>query len=684
MKKRIWIHSPATYILLLLLIGLTVSNYYGFVSRPVFTVLEIICTVLALVIVIIGSVTFRKYLKRALNAAVRSITPAHAKWLEEFPLPTVVVGEMGDIIWFNRLFTSRVSFSEEIAGLDITPFLSGKKITDVVDGGQDISYGGRLYTVYAVKGQDEQIVTYTLYYIDNTYYKTISREFKESRPVVALIVFDNLEEISQAAKAGEVSQISAEVEMRLDRWISQTTGFLRKIGTDRYLVFAEERHLKGWTENQFHILDEIHEIKLGGKMNATVSIGIGHNAENIKDAFERAQQALDMALGRGGDQVAVKSSDGYSFFGGISKGVEKRSRVRTRIVTNAMAGLFNNCETVYIMGHRNSDLDCVGAAVGMWSLVSRGFGKQAYIVVDKTTTLAGPLLKYIHDAGGDERFITPQQAMQMSHENAVLVVVDTHSRDFLESRELYDACKEVVVIDHHRKMVNYIDRTVVFYHEPFASSASEMVAELVEYLAEDKLQRTEADALLSGIMLDTKNFVLKTGVRTFEAAAFLKRKGADTVEVKCLFSNSFDSYKVKYQIVADAEIYDNMAIAVAEEPDADLRVVSAQAADELLGIEGVEASFVLYAIPGGVSVSARSFGKVNVQVLMEKLGGGGHLTMAGAQVSGASVAEIRQKLLNIISEFSARRVERQKEVKSALQEKNNESDLGESTTKEGF
>lgn len=655
MKKKIWIHSPATYLLLLLLIAMTVSSYYGVLPQGTLIWVEIACSVLALILVAVGSISFRKYLKRALTVAVRSLSPEESDKIEEFPLPTVVVGEKGDIIWYNRLFTSRVAFSEEIAGLDIGPFLSGKALPELIDGGADISYGGRMYTVYATREAVDEGVVYTLYYIDNTYYKTISREFSESRPAVALIVFDNLEEMSQMARAGEISQVSAEVEMRLDKWVSETSGFLRKIGTDRYLVVMEERHLKTMVEKRFDILDTIRSIKVGDHMSATISIGVGHDGKDLKESFERARQALDMALGRGGDQAAVKSTEGYSFFGGTSKGVEKRSRVRTRIVANAMAGLFENCESVYIMGHRNSDLDSVGASVGMWSLVSKAYHKRAYVVVDRKTTLAGPLVKYIDGTGVENVFISPEQALQMSHEKAVLVVVDTHSRDFLESRELYDACKEVVVIDHHRKMVNYIDRTVVFYHEPFASSASEMVTELIEYLAESQLGRMEADALLSGIMLDTKNFVLKTGVRTFEAAAFLRKKGADTIEVKCLFSNSFDSYKVKYQIVSDAEIYDNMAIAVAEEPEADLRIVSAQAADELLGIEGVDASFVLYAIPGGVSVSARSFGKVNVQLIMERMGGGGHLTMAGAQIKDVTLPEARQTLINIINDFSTQR-----------------------------
>jgi c-di-AMP phosphodiesterase-like protein len=253
-------------------------------------------------------------------------------------------------------------------------------------------------------------------------------------------------------------------------------------------------------------------------------------------------------------------------------------------------------------------------------------------------------------------FVSPKEAMEMSHDNSVLVIVDTHSRDLLESQDLYNVCGDIVVIDHHRKMVNYIDRTVVFYHEPFASAASEMVTELVEYLADSKLEQKEADALLAGMMLDTKNFVLKTGVRTFEAAAFLRKKGADTVSVKGLFADSFDTYKAKYQIVSQAEIYHNMAISLVTEPHAEVRLASAQAADELLSIRGVDVSFVLFPVAGGINISARSYGKVNVQVIMEKLGGGGHLTMAGAMVRDVSPDEAKKRLLDAIDEYRAQQI----------------------------
>lgn len=652
LKRKIWVHSPITFALLVLIVGFTVLGYFNLLSRQDLLIIQIVCSVLATGLIVLGTVWFHKYLNYAVSSTVRSMSPQQIRTLERFPMPVVIVGERGDIIWYNKLFISQVAEMEDVAGVDITEFTSGKVLTELAAGGADVACGDKLFTVYLNPIRGERTTVYALYYVDNTYYKNTEEEYKQSRPAVAIAVFDNMEEMAQIAKAGEISQISAEVEMKLDRWAAETSGVLSKIGNDRYLIVLEERHLQKMVEQKFNVLDAVRTVKIGERFTATISIGVGRGGKTMRDCYERARQALDMALGRGGDQVVIKSDESYEFFGGVSKGVEKRSRVRTRIVANAMAGLFRNCETVLIMGHHNSDLDCVGSAVGMWSLITKTFHKKAHLVVDLKTTLALPLLQGFQEAGYTDMVISPDEALKMPTEQTVLVIVDTHSKDFLECRAVYDRIQNVVVIDHHRKMVNYIDRTVVFFHEPFASSASEMVTELIEYLGEGSIGQLEADALLSGIMLDTKNFVLKTGVRTFEAAAFLRKKGADTVEVKSLFSNSFDSYKAKYKIIANSEIYNNMAIAAAEDDDGtDLRIASAQAADELLGIEGVDASFVLYPIPGGISVSARSFGKINVQLVMEKIGGGGHFTMAGAQLKGCSMGEARAKLVAAMDEF---------------------------------
>ena len=411
---------------------------------------------------------------------------------------------------------------------------------------------------------------------------------------------------------------------------------------------TDEAHLEQAKQKRFHILDDVREVKsVRNNMSATVSIGVGRGAKDVAESERWARQALDMALGRGGDQVAVKQEgDSYEFFGGLSKGVEKRDKVRTRVIAATLTDHVQASDQVFIMGHKNSDLDSVGSAVGMWAAIRKGLEKQAHIVINRNQTLAGPLVEMTEAAyPGEEIFIPPLEAIQSATERSLLIVVDTHSVNFVESRDLLDRIPRVVVIDHHRMMVTHIKNALIFYHEPYASSASEMVTELAQYIKASSIGGADAQALLAGIMLDTKNFVLKTGVRTFEASAYLRRRGADTVAVKKLFSDSLDTYKQKAQLVSGAEIYKGCAIATSNWEFEDLRIAAAQAADELLSIMGVKASFVLYRSGGDVSISARSLGDVNVQVILEEFGGGGHFTMAGAQLKNTTIGDARRALI---------------------------------------
>ena len=360
-----------------------------------------------------------------------------------------------------------------------------------------------------------------------------------------------------------------------------------------------------------------------------------------------------MALGRGGDQAVVKTDNGYRFFGGVSNGVEKRSRSKTRIIANALQDLIINSDRIFIMGHRFGDLDSVGASCGLAGAVQL-LGKEVYIAVDSKKNLASNLIDMVNEATDNRLFISPADAADMIENDDMLIIVDTHNKDYIESVSLYEKARSVVVIDHHRKTVNFIDNAVIFHHEPYASSASEMVTELIQYFdyhSDEKIAAFYAEALLAGIMLDTKNFVMRTGVRTFEAAAFLKKVGADTIEVKHLFSNSIDSYRRKTQIVASAKIHNNCAIAAADFESDDIRLVAPQAADELLNITDVDASFVIYKTSNTVNISARSLGSVNVQLIMEQLGGGGHQTMAAVQLKDTTIKDAARALILTIDEF---------------------------------
>lgn len=403
---------------------------------------------------------------------------------------------------------------------------------------------------------------------------------------------------------------------------------------------------------KFNVMEQVRSYTYhGASVGITLSIGIGRG-ETLGDAESEARQALDMALGRGGDQTAMKNSDEtYRFFGGVSKGVEKRTKVRTRVVASAIAELIRGCDNVLVMGHKFSDLDCIGAAVGVCAAAG-AFGKSAKIVTYEKTSLATPLMEYMKAQSDGDLFIHPDIARHIVTEKTLLFVVDTHKADFTEEPEIYEKSPSVVVIDHHRKTVDYIQNAVIFYHEPHASSACEMVTELLQYMQRKPIiGAVQANALLAGIMLDTKEFALRTGVRTFEAAAYLRARGADTVTVKGFFNSSMENKKLRGQVVLNAQSYRNCAVSVADIKHKDIRIISAQAADELLTVSDVSASFVLFETGDTANISARSMGKVNVQLIMEALGGGGHQTMAAAQLPNTDLSEARQMLKKAIDEY---------------------------------
>lgn len=611
-------------------------------------VAEMIIAFGAFAIVMVGFLNLKRYVTHIVAGGMSAIGDNKGKTINKVCAAAVVIGENNEILAANERFKQSLCNGESCICDNIAEYLSNHNPDAIYeDDGTDTFVNGRWYTVFGVKNGAASVV----YFLDNNEYKTNSDEYVNSRPVIAIVAFDNASELEREAEDGRAAQVIVTVEQAIVKWVMSTTGFYKKLSGRKYLVVMEERNLKQFIDEKFKILEEIRSIKINDQLCATISIGIGHGADSYKENELWARQALDMALGRGGDQAAVKKADKYRFFGGVSKGVEKRDKVRTRVIAAALTNHINNSSNVLIMGHRFSDLDAVGASVGMWSAVVKGLHRSAYIVINKQQTLAKPLVASFEKAGFESIFKTESEALDILDEHTLLIIVDTHSPNFLESRTVYDRCKRVVVIDHHRMMVNHIDNALVFYHEPYVSSASEMTAELVQYLGNESLSRLESEALLSGIMLDTKNFVLRTGVRTFEAAAYLRSKGADTVEVKRLFSNTIDTYKVKYKLVSEAEIFNYCAIAAADEHIPDIRIVSAQAADELLGIENVKASFVMYKTGKTVNISARSLGDLNVQVIMEALGGGGHQTMAACQIEGISMAEARERLVSIINDL---------------------------------
>lgn len=582
--------------------------------------------------------------------------------LYKFPAPAIIVDADGIIVWYNLAFTKEV-YSEDAFGLhlskiidiDLEKALSNKNVT--------VSYQSSHYKISAVTTEkrdmeSELISSLTLlYFEDISDYIRLQSEMNNLRPSIMLVTIDSYEELLAGEKDSEKSHILIQIEKLLETYLEEHHGIMRKISSDKFFAVIEDRYVNEMIEDKFRVIDDVRGLPVSGKVPVTLSIGVGMSEVNLDESEDFAKKALEMAQGRGGDQVAVKREEGFEFFGGISKGVEKHTKVKTRIVATALVELINSSSSVLIMGHRNGDMDSVGSGAGLCGAIRLlNPGLDVRMVVDRERTLASSIIERLEENLTDEDpiFISPAEALEQMNDSVLLIIVDTHNKDILESTELYEAAKQIVVIDHHRQVVNYIDNAVLFHHEPYASSASEMTAELIQYFPEiDNLSSYYADAMLAGIMLDTKDFVMRTGVRTFEAAAFLRKLGADMVAVKGLFANSMACIRKRSQLVSSAELYNRCAIATDDSNEESIRVASAQAADELLGIVGVDASFVIFRTPVGINISARSMGAMNVQIIMEKLGGGGHQTMAAAQFTDITVAEAKEKLIEAIDEHIA-------------------------------
>ena len=648
MKRR----YPVTFIIsaIMLVVSCIISAMmlYNY-DRAKFAVAIIPTAVFAVIFFIDLALAEKNSLKfiAKLNEAVGT---AENEALYYFETPSVIVDSDFRVLWCNKEFNDQIIPEYDIFGTEIYKAVDIDIKALMLEGAATVFFGDRSFKVGAVATQryDQKLIFMS--FTDITEFAELFSKYKRTRPSVLLLVIDNYEDVLQNFKESEKAQVAAAIETMLEDFMSQTTGVLRKLGHDKFIAVIEEQHLNNIIQSKFEILDKARNISIGEKSSIiTLSIGVGRGASTLEESETFAKQALDMCLGRGGDQAAVKTENGFRFFGGVANGVEKKSRAKSRIISNAIQELVHNSDNVYIMGHRFADLDAVGAGAGLAGAV-RQAGGEAYFVVDPIKNLAGGLIERLHSEIPD-LLITPQQAVENFSENSLLIIVDTHNAELVESRELHDMAVHKIVIDHHRKSVNFIDDAVIFYHEPYSSSASEMVTEVIQYFKNVSfLPQVYAEALLAGIMLDTKNFIMKTGVRTFEAAAYLRKNGADTVKVKGLFTNSIEAYRKNSALISTAEIFDRCAIAVSDSKSDDIRIIAPQAADELLGISGVDASFVIYKTGDVVNISARSLGVMNVQVIMERLGGGGHQTMAAAQLTDVSEQKAKEMLIEVLDQ----------------------------------
>ena len=570
--------------------------------------------------------------------------------LDPLPQPAAMLsGET--VLWYNAAFRERILKGNDVLMSRAQKLLPGLDLQSTrKPEGQQLNLADGVWNIHSstVPGDAETMTL--LVFNDETELRRVEAEYKASRPGYLVFLVDGYDDVFSDMLDSERARLLEGINRVLEDMIGRGTGFLRRVASGRYIAVVEERQMEQFAKRGYDVLDKIRA--LDPSVNLSISIGIGRGAKTLREAQDMAVQALDMAQGRGGDQAAEMTPDGFTFYGGVSHGVEKRSKVRSRIVADQLVKLIKEADHVVIMGHRMSDLDAIGSAEGVLR-ICKICDVPAVIAVRRDATLAGSLIDALVKAGQEDDFIDPKAALPIISKKTLCVVVDTYQVNLVESKEILEKCGKVAVIDHHRKGVGFIENPALVCHEPYSSSASELVTELLQYVGErdDKPNRVEAEGLLSGIMLDTRDFTLHTGVRTFEAAAALRRYGAETERVRQLFDVTMVEYNAKAALVEAAQMYKNCAISVSGEVAPEARVAIAQAANDLLTIQNVEASFVAVQVGTGVNISARSLGAVNVQVIMESLGGGGHQTMAAAQLKHITPEAARARIQTAIDRY---------------------------------
>ena len=617
-----------------------------------------------LVVTVIAMVVSRLLFIRRRNALmqyVQSATDAEGISVHAgspFPMAVIRLPE-GEIIWGNDGFYAITGLSDGCRYQKLESVVPGFTTGWLREGRNELPgdqlIGTRRYRIYGnyVRSEDDATTVRlaTIFFADMTEMFNVRDEFLRTRPITAVILIDNYDELMSNLPDSTISKLDAQINEAVSGWVTGLHALCRKIERNRYLLLFESKDLSRLQEGKFSILDAIRAVTNPAGVGATISLGIGKDGSSFEENYSFANLSIEMALSRGGDQAVIKDRYNFTFYGGRTKETERRTRVKSRVVAGSLSELISQSSKVFVMGHKMADLDALGAAVGI-SCLCRKRGKTAQIVIDLEKNTSQSLLaelKASNDFSGV--FVSCEDALLEADAKSLLIVVDTNRPDQVESRALLESISRVAVIDHHRRAADYIEQVVLNLHEPFASSASELVTELLQYAVEQRdIRSIEAQALLAGIVLDTKKFSVRTGSRTFEAAAFLRRVGADTVDVMKLFQNDLDATIIRYQIIQAARLYRN-EIAIAAVDHTVPRTIAAQAADELLNISGIMTSFVLYPDGDVVFMSARSIGSCNVQVVLEKLGGGGNASTAGAQIKNKTVREVLAELVASIDQF---------------------------------
>ena len=661
-KKLQKLIEPGTRLFILIMVLFAVATFF---FNETLAAVEAVVIALLVIYYLLAARHRRKQLVEYIENVTYNAESAKNNTLMNFPLP-IVVFNMSDnqIIWGNQIFFSLFGDRQPSFEADLSDMVPGFSSKWLLEGKKQypglVQVGDRKYQLHGniIRAKNEEVSERAknfmgiTYWVDVTEFDNIKMEYESSRPVTMLLVIDNYDELMKNVSDRGKVELRGAVDDLISGWCEGKRGLMRRYDRDRYMFIFESRYLREITEKKFDILESVHSIVSPGGVHATLSIGVGQDGDGFEENFSFANLAVEMALSRGGDQAVIKNRFNFEFFGGRNTEIETRSKVKSRVAANALAELIRSSSQIFIMGHKLSDLDAVGGAAGM-VCIARKLGKTARIVLDPVQNSAQTLIEALK-AQPEYRdvFLDPEDAIVRADSRTLLVVVDTNRPEQVENTSLLEACTRVAVIDHHRRAASYIQNAALTFHEPYASSVCELVSELLQELTEPgDILHQEAEAMLAGIALDTKNFTIRTGERTFDAAAFLRRIGADTTEVKKYMQSDMNHAVEKYRVLQEMKMYRDGIAVVAYEEEID-RIVAAQAADEMLNVSGVQASFVAFATEaGGVIISARSIGEVNVQLILEKIGGGGNKSVAGAQLDKADLKETFHTLCASIDEY---------------------------------
>ena len=635
------------------------------IEHPIFIAPSILIFFMLLIYSYYANSRNKSGLTETIQDLTLTVDSAAKSSLINSPFPLIILKSNGNIIWRNTKYIT------EFQNTNINSYLNNliEDIKSQIERNEHennknkqlishIQVEKKYYEVVAKivesrKKENKSSDMIILYFIDETENVIMQKEYQDSKSCVTIMVIDNYEEAMQQIETEEKPQIIAEIDKCIYEWADKTNGVLIKSDRDRYVYLFEQRYLEQVKEDKFSILDKIKEIYTKENVQLTLSIAVSNDGVTDKDKYKTALAAMDVVLGRGGDQAVIREHELYKFYGGRAQEVEKRTKVKARVVAHALENLIKDSSKVMIMGHTNPDIDSMGSSMGIYRL-AKCMGKNAYIIdSDETNTLQNFKQSLSKEIEYEDTLISKEVAEENIDKDTLLVIVDTHKYNYVEAPELLDKTDKIVIIDHHRRSTDYIENATLTFQEVYASSAAELVTELIQY-AETRveLKTIEAESLYAGIMMDTKNFTFKTGVRTFEAAAYLRRCGVNIIRVKKWFQSDLSTFNKIAGIVKKAEIVSNtIAIAIYDKKEKDASLICAKAADELLTISDITASFVIGKLGNKICISGRSIGDINVQVILEKLGGGGHITLAGAQVEGMTIEETRQELINRINEY---------------------------------